>query len=163
MIPDFSFSLALVECGLWAKMRWQKLGSISKTKVHGYNHAEPTWVPCHPSAPDWRQNQQHVLYHYHSPAAPPAVLSQGRNPHGKRLVAHVDNCLIHRSMATGSFMKTRDMVSIPHQPYSSDMVLSDFYLSSTVKKRLNYVGITDEDQLFKGFHTILRSIPGCKL
>jgi histone-lysine N-methyltransferase SETMAR len=55
-----------------------------------------------------------------------AFSPRGRNPHGKRLVVHVDNYSVHRSVTTESFMKTRDMVSTPHPPYSPDLAPSDF-------------------------------------
>jgi hypothetical protein len=55
------------------------------------------------------------------------------------------------------------MVSMPHSSYSPDLAPSDFDLFPTVKERLEHAGITDEDQLFEEFHTILRSVPGEEL
>jgi hypothetical protein len=89
-----------------------------------------------------------------------AFFRQGRNPHGKRLVVRVDKCWARRSVTTESFMKTRDMVSMPHPPRSPDRTPSHFHLFSSVKERVEHAGITDEDQLFEELHTILRSIPG---
>jgi hypothetical protein len=55
------------------------------------------------------------------------------------------------------------MVSMPHPPYLPDLVSSNFCLFPTVNERLEHVGITDENQLFKELHTILRPIPGEEL
>jgi hypothetical protein len=82
--------------------------------------------------------------------------SHGRNPHAKRLIAHFDKWAVHRSMTAESFMKTRDMVSMPHSPYSPDLAPNDFYLSPTVKERLEYAEITDEDSISEELYTILR-------
>jgi hypothetical protein len=60
-------------------------------------------------------------------------------------------------MTTGSFMKTRDMASMPHPPYAPDSARGDFHLSPTVKEKLEHADTTDEDQLFEEIHTILRS------
>jgi hypothetical protein len=57
---------------------------------------------------------------------------QRRNPHGKQLLVQVDNCSVHRSVTTESFMKTWDMVSMPHPPHSLDLAPSDFHLFLTV-------------------------------
>jgi hypothetical protein len=51
----------------------------------------------------------------------------GRDPHGKRLVVHVDNCLVYGNVTTELFMKTRDMVLMPRPPYSLGLAPSDFY------------------------------------
>jgi hypothetical protein len=56
-------------------------------------------------------------------------------------------------------MKTQEMGSMPYPPYSPELAPNDFYLFPTVKERLEYASITDEDQLFEELHTILRSIP----
>jgi hypothetical protein len=55
------------------------------------------------------------------------------------------------------------MVSMPHPPYSLDLVLNGFYLCPTVKKRFEHASLTEEEQLFEQLHTILKSIPGEEL
>jgi hypothetical protein len=92
-----------------------------------------------------------------------AFFLQGRNPHGKQLVVHVDNCSVHTGVTTELFMKTWDMVSMPHPPYSPGTVPIDFYLFPTVKERLKHASITDKDQLFEELQTILRLISGEEL
>jgi hypothetical protein len=54
-------------------------------------------------------------------------------------------------------MKTWDIVSMPRSP---GLAPSDLYLFPTVKERLEYSDVTDEDQLFEELQTILRSVPG---
>jgi hypothetical protein len=63
----------------------------------------------------------------------------------------------------GHPIKTRDMISTPHLSYSADMAPRDFYLSFTLKQRLEHTSITDKDQSFEELHTILREIPGEEL
>jgi hypothetical protein len=75
------------------------------------------------------------------------------------MVVHIDNCSVHRSVTTESFMKTSDMILMPHPPCSPNRALSDFYFFLTVKEKLEHAGITAEDQLFEKIHTIMRSIP----
>jgi hypothetical protein len=60
-------------------------------------------------------------------------------------------------------MKIRDMVSMPHPPYSPDLAPCNFYLFSTARERTEHTSITDKDQLFEELHLILRSIPGEEL
>jgi transposase len=60
------------------------------------------------------------------------------------LVVHRNNCSVHRSAITRSFMKIRDMVLIPHPPYSPDLAPSGFDLFLTVKERFEHVGVTDK-------------------
>jgi hypothetical protein len=55
------------------------------------------------------------------------------------------------------------MVSIPHPPDSPDLASNHFSIFLIVKGKLEYAGITDEDQLFEDRHTILRLIPGEEL
>jgi hypothetical protein len=57
-------------------------------------------------------------------------------------------------------MKTRDTISMPYPQHSPELAPANFYLFLTVKEGLEHADITDEDQLFEGPHTILRSIPG---
>jgi histone-lysine N-methyltransferase SETMAR len=83
-----------------------------------------------------------------------AFFPQGRDPHGKRLAVHVDNCSVHKSVTTESFMKIRDMVSMPDPPHSPDVAPNDFYLFPVVRAKLEHASITDEDQLFEELHTI---------
>jgi hypothetical protein len=53
------------------------------------------------------------------------------------LVVHVDNCSVHRSAVTESFVKTRDTVSMPLPPYSLTIASSDFAYFPRSKKDVN--------------------------
>jgi hypothetical protein len=55
-----------------------------------------------------------------------AFVPHVRNPHGKWLFVRIDNCPVHRSVATESLMKTRDMVSMPHLRYLPNLAPNDF-------------------------------------
>jgi histone-lysine N-methyltransferase SETMAR len=96
-----------------------------------------------------------ILQPLHSPFFP-----QGRGSHGKGLAVHVTCCSVHRSITTESFMKTRDMVLMPHPPYSPDLAPSDPSLFPTVRERFEHAGLTDKNQLFEEFQMILMSAPG---
>jgi hypothetical protein len=140
-----------------------KAGPISRAKVHVDNHLElhefhvinwlPTGVKINSTC-----YTTNILQPLHQ-----AFFPQRRNSHEKRLLVHIDNCLVHRSATAELFMKTRDMVSMPYPPYSPDLEHRDFYLFLTVKERLDNTGITDEDHLFEALHTDPRSIPGEEL
>jgi hypothetical protein len=69
-----------------------------------------------------------------------AFFPQGRNPHGKQLVVQFDNCSVHSSVTTESFMKTRTTVSMPGPSYSPDLAPSHFLLFPTIKQRLEHAG-----------------------
>jgi hypothetical protein len=66
-----------------------------------------------------------------------ASFAQGGNLHRKRMIVHVDNCSVHRSATTESFMKTRDMVSMPHPPYLPGLAAGDFHFFLTVRESSN--------------------------
>jgi chromosome condensin MukBEF MukE localization factor len=55
-------------------------------------------------------------------------------------------------------MKIRDMISMPHPPFSLDLVSNNFYLFVTVKERLEHAGIMNDEELFEELHTILKAI-----
>jgi hypothetical protein len=86
-----------------------------------------------------------------------------RHPRAKRLVIHVDNCTVHRSLITESCMEKSDMISMPHPPYSPDLAPSDFFLFGAVKEKLEHLRITDVEQLFEEVDTILKSYSGEEL
>jgi hypothetical protein len=49
------------------------------------------------------------------------IFPRGRAAHQKRLMVHVDNCSVHGSRASTSWLKEHGMCLIPHQPCSSDL------------------------------------------
>jgi hypothetical protein len=58
---------------------------------------------------------------------------------------HLDNYSVHGIVTTESFMKTQNIISMPHPPYSPDLEPSDVYLSPAAKEKLEHSSITDED------------------
>jgi histone-lysine N-methyltransferase SETMAR len=62
-----------------------------------------------------------------------AIFPQGRAPHQKRLVIHLDNCSVRTSRVSTEWLEEHDMGRMPQPPYSPDLAPSDFYLFPTVK------------------------------
>jgi hypothetical protein len=60
-------------------------------------------------------------------------------------------------------MKIRDMISMLYPPYFPNLVLSNFYLFTTVKERLEDAGIMNGDELFEELRTTLMAIPNEEL
>jgi hypothetical protein len=47
---------------------------------------------------------------------------------------------------------------MPHSPYSPDLAPSDFYLCLTVKEKLEWIQVADEDQFFESLQEIFIGI-----
>jgi hypothetical protein len=45
-----------------------------------------------------------------------------------------------------------------HQPYSPDLILSDFYLFPTVKEKLELIQVGDEDEFCECLQEILKGL-----
>jgi hypothetical protein len=84
-----------------------------------------------------------------------AIFPRGRDAHRKRLVAHVDNCSIHISRASTSWLEEQGVRHIPRLPYSLDLASSDFYLFPPVKEKPEMIQIRQEDQDFECLQEIL--------
>jgi hypothetical protein len=87
-----------------------------------------------------------------------SIFPQGRAPHEKRLVFHVDNYLIHTSRVSTEWLNQHNIVLMPQLPYSHDLAPSDFYLFSTVKEKLQHVALRDEDWFFESLIEILAGL-----
>jgi hypothetical protein len=87
-----------------------------------------------------------------------AIFPQGRAPHHKRLMTHLDNCSVHTSRASTEWLEERDMRRMPQPPYSPDLTPSDFYLFPTVKEKLERTQVADEEQFLESLRAILRGI-----
>jgi transposase len=87
-----------------------------------------------------------------------AIFPQGRAPHQKRLVIHLDNYSVHTSQASAEWLEEQGMRRMPQPPYSLDLTPSDFYLFRTVKEKLERTRVTDEDQFFESLQVILKGI-----
>jgi hypothetical protein len=75
-----------------------------------------------------------------------AIFPQGRAPHQKRLVIHLDNCSVNTSPVSAEWLEEHGMHRMPWPLYSSDLASSDFYLFPTVKKKLERTQVADKDQ-----------------
>jgi transposase len=87
-----------------------------------------------------------------------AIFPQGRGPHRKRLVIHLDNCSIDASRASTERFEEHGMRRLPQPPYSPDLAPSDFYLFPTMKEKLERTQVADEDPFFESLQEILRRI-----
>jgi hypothetical protein len=87
-----------------------------------------------------------------------AIFPQGRAPHQKRFVIHLDNRSVHTSRASTEWLEEYGIHRMPQQPYSPDLVSSDFYLFPTVKEKLERTQVADEDQFFESLSASLRGI-----
>jgi hypothetical protein len=75
-----------------------------------------------------------------------AICPRGRALYQKRLVIHLNNCSVHKSLASRDWLEKHDMCRMPQPPYSSDLFSSDFYLFPTVKEKLKRTQVANEDQ-----------------
>jgi hypothetical protein len=69
---------------------------------------------------------------------------EGRIAHAKRLIVHMDNCLIHMIGATEHYMKQNNMMRLWHPPCSRDLGPRDFYLFPNTKEKLKNIRMADE-------------------
>jgi hypothetical protein len=83
------------------------------------------------------------------------IFSQGRAPHKRQFVIHLDNCSIHTSRVSTDWFEEYDIVRMQQPPYSLHLASSDFYLFLTVKEKLERIQLTDENQLFESLQAIL--------
>jgi hypothetical protein len=87
-----------------------------------------------------------------------AIFPRGRAPHEKRFVIHVDNCSVHTGRVSTDWLEEHSILRIPHPLYSPDLASSDFYLFLTVKEKLEWIQLADEDQCFECPQEILKDI-----
>jgi histone-lysine N-methyltransferase SETMAR len=78
-----------------------------------------------------------------------AIFPRGKASHERRYVIHLDNCSVHTSRVSTDWLEERSILRIPHPPYSPDLASSGFYLFSTVKQKLEWTQVADEDQFFE--------------
>jgi hypothetical protein len=86
------------------------------------------------------------------------IFPQGRAPHQKRLVIHLDNWSVDTSRASTEWLEEHGMRRMPQSLYLPDLALSDFYLFPTVKEKLERTQLADEDQFLESLQAILRDI-----
>jgi histone-lysine N-methyltransferase SETMAR len=54
----------------------------------------------------------------------------------KNWILHDDNAPCHRALLVREFLAKRNMLSLPHPPYSPDLALADFFLFPKMKMQL---------------------------
>jgi hypothetical protein len=81
--------------------------------------------------------------------------SGGSEDCGRPLIIRVDNCSVHTTVATQQFMSDHRMIRMAQPPYSPDLALSDFYLFSRMKNRLELIQACDADNFFGQLDEIL--------
>jgi hypothetical protein len=86
------------------------------------------------------------------------IFSQGRASHEKQLVVHLDNCSVHTSRVSTHWLKEHSIVRMPRPSYLPSLASNDFYLFPTVKEKLEWIHLADEDQFFECLQDVLRGI-----
>jgi hypothetical protein len=82
------------------------------------------------------------------------IFPGGRAPHERRPVVHFDSCSVHTSRVSTDWLEEYNILRMPHPPYSTDLVPSDFYLFPTVKENsngFNWLMRTSFSSVCKGF------------
>jgi hypothetical protein len=74
------------------------------------------------------------------------IFPRGRAPHERRLLVPFDNCFVHTVQVSMDWLEEHSILRVPRQPYSSDLVINDFYLFSIVKEKLERIQVADENQ-----------------
>jgi hypothetical protein len=87
-----------------------------------------------------------------------SIFPQGRTPHQKRFVIHLDNCSVHTSRVSTEWLEEHGMRRMSQPHYSPDLATSDFYLFPTLKKKLERTQVADEGQFFESLQAILKGI-----
>jgi hypothetical protein len=87
-----------------------------------------------------------------------AIFPRGRAVRQKQFMVHVENCSIHTSRASTSWLEEYSMPCMPHPLYWSNLPSSDFYLFPTVKEKLERIQVRQEDQSFECLQEIVRDI-----
>jgi hypothetical protein len=92
-----------------------------------------------------------------------AIFPRGREPHQEQLGVHFDHYPVYTNRASTNWFEEYDMRSMPHAPYSSDLLTIDFYLFPTVKEKLKRIQVADEEQFFECLPEILKCMDQEKL
>jgi hypothetical protein len=73
-------------------------------------------------------------------------------------VVSVDNCSVHTSRGSTDWLEKHGIHRMPDQSYSHNLAMSDLYLFSTVKGKLERIHLADEDQFFECLQRVLRDL-----
>ena len=80
----------------------------------------------------------------------------GRGRH--KIWLHLDNCKVHNSRRTKTFISKSPYKRTPHPPYSPDIAPSDFFLFGYVKEKLKGHSFDTPEDLFEELTEILAQI-----
>jgi hypothetical protein len=75
-----------------------------------------------------------------------AIFPRGRAPPQKRLIIHLDNRSVCTGQTSKAWLEKHSIRRMPHPSYSPDLAPSDFYLFPTVKAKLEWIQVADNDQ-----------------
>jgi hypothetical protein len=87
-----------------------------------------------------------------------AIFPRGRVPHEKRLVVHLDNCFIHKSLASTGWLKEYRIHCKPRQFYLPNLASRDCYLFSPAAKNSNGFSWLTSISFFEDMHKMLRGL-----
>jgi hypothetical protein len=79
-------------------------------------------------------------------------------PHAKRLMVSADNCSVHTSRGSTDWLEKHDIHRMSDQFYSHNLATSDLYLFSTVKEKLEWIHLADEDHFFECLQGVVKGL-----
>jgi superfamily I DNA/RNA helicase len=66
---------------------------------------------------------------------------------------------MHTSGGSEVFMDEHNIIRLKHPPYSPDLRPNDFYLFPTIKEKLAYIQVVDDEDLSYRLRELLNEIP----
>jgi hypothetical protein len=151
MTPSFSWIYHNVAWRFCREITWsQSWDMISRAKIHIYNHMKSVRLPCCRQAPKWYQNEQRLFCDKNIKSAWTSDLFLRKDGHQKWLVTHVDNCSVHTSWVSTSWLEEHDMRRMLHPP--SLLAWFDFLwllLAFYIERKLKMIQICQEDRSFE--------------
>jgi hypothetical protein len=73
-------------------------------------------------------------------------------------VISVDICSVHTSRVSTGCLEKYGIHRMPDQPYSHNLAISDLYLFSTVKEKLERIHLAHENQFLECLQGVLRGL-----
>jgi hypothetical protein len=86
------------------------------------------------------------------------IFHGGKAPHERRFVIYFDSCSLQTSRGSPDWLEGHSILHRPHHSYSPNLAISDLYLFSTVKEKLERIHLADEDQFFECLQGVLRGL-----
>ena len=76
-----------------------------------------------------------------------------------RLLLHHDNASSHTALRTREFLENSGLKTLPHPPYSPELVPCDFWLFSTIKDELRGKRFSTNEELAGALFEVIDTIP----